>query len=101
MKHCNACGADAETSTESGWMRFDLGGLDVSGTSTSLTATVPATEVHATTRLTAIVPAIEMYACPKHTTTVLAQFNRQRSQRESWLRSWLDQNVPTRIETIE
>lgn len=86
MKHCNACGADSETSTEPGWMRFDLGGLDISGTSTSLTA---------------IVPAIEMYACPKHTTTVLAQFNRQRSQRESWLRSWLDQNVPTRIETVE
>ena len=82
--HCNACGADADTSTEPGWIRFDLGGLDLTSS----------------TGQTAIVPAVTMLSCAKHSTTVLAQFNRQRAQRESWLRTWLDRNVPERIETI-
>jgi hypothetical protein len=85
MTHCNACGADADTSTEPGWTRFELGGMDVSS---------------AGTQRAAIVPAITMTACPQHGATVLAQFNRQRAQRELWLRSWLDRNIPTTIEAI-
>lgn len=86
MKHCNACGADSETSTEPGWMRFELGGLEITG---------------GPGRATAIVPEITMVACAKDSVTVLAQFNRKRAQRETWLRTWLESNAPTRIETLD
>jgi hypothetical protein len=84
MAHCNACGADAETSAEPGWMRFDLPSLRIS------------TDDAAT-----IVPEIVMTACGQHSTTVLAQFNRQRAGRDSMVRSWLDRHVPTKIETLD
>ena len=83
--HCNACGADQSASADPGWVRFDLGGLDLTASGGE----------------TAIVPAIVMVSCAKHSTTVLAQFSRQRAQRETWLRGWLDRNVPTKVETLD
>lgn len=85
MAHCNACGADQNASAEPGWVRFDLGGLVVAGPG----------------QATAIMPAITMVACAKDSVTVLAQFNRKRAQREAQLRTWLDRNVPTRIEILD